>query len=113
VRNDRERLLDIVEAIDRIARHTRSGRTNFEEQELVQTWVIHHIEIIGEAASRVSDELQARHRGIPWREMAAMRNVLAHDYFGIDVDLVWSTVENDLPRLRDQIEAVLREPDPG
>lgn len=109
MRSDRERLLDIAEAIDRITRYTRRGRKEFESQELVQTWVIHHIEIIGEAARRVSRELCTAHPEVPWAEIVAMRNVLAHDYFGIDVERVWIAVERDLPVLRRQVDALLEE----
>lgn len=107
MRDDRERLLDIVEAITRIERHTASGRSRLDD-ELVQIWVIHNLEILGEAARGLSDELRQRHPEVPWREMIALRNVLAHGYFGIDVERVWTTVETDLPKLKEQISAVLR-----
>lgn len=113
MRSDRERLLDIIEAIDRIAIYTQRGRADFESQELVQTWVIHHLEIMGEAAGRISTELRRAQPGVPWTKWVAMRNVLAHDYFGIDIERVWVTVERDLPVLRARLEAVLRKlPEP-
>lgn len=107
MRDDRERLLDIVESIDRISRQAERGRHVFEKDELVQTWMVHHIEILGEATRGVSEELRQRYPKIPWREMIAMRNIIAHDYFGIDLEQVWATVERDLPSLRKQIEAIL------
>jgi len=107
VRSDRERLLDILEAIDRIEKYARLGRRRFKEDELVQAWMIHHIEIIGEAAARISDALQRGHRDVPWREMAAMRNLLVHDYFGIDIERVWVTVERDLPCLSGKLRSIL------
>lgn len=106
MRGDAERLLDIVEAITRIERHTALGRSSLQD-ELVQTWVIHNLEILGEAAHGVSEELPRRHPDVPWRETVAMRNVLAHGYFGIDVERVWTTVEKDLPKLKEQVEAIL------
>jgi uncharacterized protein with HEPN domain len=60
VRSDRERLLDIAEAIDRIIKYTRRGRKEFEDKGLIQTWVIHHIEIVGEAARRISLTFEKR-----------------------------------------------------
>jgi uncharacterized protein with HEPN domain len=109
VRGDRDRLLDILESIERIVRHTRSGRAHFEADELVQIWVIHHIEILGEAARGVSEPLRGRYPEVPWRQITAMRNVLSHRYFGIDVEALWTTVERDLPRLKGMLEAVLND----
>lgn len=106
MRDDRERLLDIIEAITRIERHTAGGRPSLQD-ELVQTWVIHNLEILGEAARGLSDELPRRHPDIPWREIVAMRNVLAHGYFGIDIERVWTTVERDLPKLKEQVAGIL------
>lgn len=113
MRDDRERLLDILESIDRINRQAQRGRHVFESDELVQTWIVHHIEILGEATRGVSEELRIRYPKVPWREMVAMRNVLAHDYFGIDVEQLWATVERDLPSLKQQIEAILHDLAPG
>ncbi len=107
MRNDRERLLDIIEAIERIERHTRAGRATLADQELVQVWVIHNLEVIGEAARGVSEDLRQGRPDVGWREIVAMRNVLAHGYFGIDVDRVWATVEKDLPRLKAQIRSIV------
>lgn len=109
MRDDRERLLDMLESIERIERQARRGRTVFERDELVQTWIVHHIEILGEAARGVSQALRDRHSAIPWREIVAMRNVLAHDYFGIDVERVWSTVERDLPVLKKRIASIVKD----
>jgi uncharacterized protein with HEPN domain len=109
VRNDRERLLDIIEAIERIDRHTGDGRAAFADQELVQVWVIHNLEIVGEAARGVSEDLRRRRPDVRWREVVAMRNVLAHGYFGIDVERLWVTVEKDLPKLKEQIRSIVAE----
>ncbi len=109
MRSDRERILDILESIDRIHRYAARDQSAFEQDELVQTWVVHHIGIIGEAARRISDHLRAGHAGVPWPQMIAMRNILVHDYFGIDARAVWATVERDLPRLREQLRSILPE----
>jgi uncharacterized protein with HEPN domain len=109
VRSDRERLLDIAESIDRIFRYTARGRSAFERDELVQTWIIHHLEILGEAAARLPPALLSEHPDVPWALISGLRNVLVHDYFGLDRDLMWATVERDLPDVRRKIEAILRE----
>ena len=111
MRDDRERLLDIVESITRIQEQAQRGKHIFETDKLVQTWMIHHIEIMGEATRAISDELRKKYPKIPWREMVAMRNVLAHDYFGIDIEQVWTTVQGDLPALKERIEAIIHDLD--
>ncbi len=109
MRDDRERLLDILEAIERIQKYASRGRKAFESDELLQTWIVHHIQIIGEAARKISDVLCTSHPEVPWPQIIAMRHVLVHDYFGIDVEEVWATVERDIPELKRQIKAILRE----
>jgi uncharacterized protein with HEPN domain len=67
------------------------------------------VDIIGEAARGLTEELRQAHPEVPWRQMIAMRNVLIHGYFDIDVDLVWSVADNDLPKLAAQIRAIVKE----
>jgi uncharacterized protein with HEPN domain len=107
MRDDRERLLDIKEAIENVQKYASRGKDTFRSDELIQTWVLHHIQILGEAAARLSDEFQEEHHDIPWFKIIGMRNILVHDYFGIDIEAVWSVVENDLPVLYDQIRRLL------
>jgi uncharacterized protein with HEPN domain len=87
----------------------RDGRDAFEYDELIQNWITHQLQIIGEAAARMAPELRERHPEVPWRQIIGMRNVLTHGYFEIDLDIVWSVVERDLGKLRSQVEAILRE----
>ena len=65
------------------------------------------IEVIGEAAKKVSSELKNGHPEIPWKDVAGMREKLIHNYFGVDLDAVWDTVEKDVPRLKDGIRAII------
>jgi uncharacterized protein with HEPN domain len=104
-----ERLRDIHEAIVRIEKYTRLGRTSFDQDELVQTWVIHHLEIIGEAARAIPQDYRRSHPEIPWGQISGMRNILIHMYFGIDLDIVWAVVERDMPHLKSSIETILDE----
>lgn len=109
MRDDRERLLDIQEAIARIERYAARGRAAFEQDELIQTWVIHHLQIIGEAARALSAARKQQHPEVPWSQIAGMRNILVHHYFGIDAAVVWAVVERDLPSLHQQVAALLDE----
>jgi uncharacterized protein with HEPN domain len=103
MRNDLERLRDILEAIDAIQKYTSDGRGRFDEDELVQSWCLRHIEIIGEATSRLSKELRTKYPVAPWRNIIGMRNALMHGYFDIDWDIVWGVVANELRPLRKSI----------
>lgn len=107
MRDDKQRLEDILEAITRVEKYTARGMDVFEGDELVQTWVVHHLQIIGEAARRVSVALQEQYKEVPWPQIVAMRNILVHDYFAVDIKEVWATVEHDLPDLKQKIEAIL------
>jgi len=107
MRDDRERLLDILEALERIDRYAREGRERLAQDELVQTWVLHNLQIVGESCRALSAQFRDAHPEIPWSRIVGMRNVLVHDYFGIDTDVVWEAVQKDVPRLREQIEAII------
>jgi len=71
-------------------------------------WAVYHLQVIGEAASKLSDDLVKAHPEVPWSRVVGMRNVLIHDYLAIDVDIVWVAVERDLPLLRPQVQALLK-----
>ena len=108
MRNDPERVRDILEAIEQIERYAAQGERHFRDDELVQTWIVHQLQIVGEAASKISASRREAHPNIPWAQIGAMRNVLIHEYFGVDLDEVWATVETDLPKLKDNLLALLR-----
>ncbi|MDD5144285.1 DUF86 domain-containing protein [Methanoregula sp.] len=102
MRDDPGRVLDILEAIDRIDKGAVKGKDFFYHDEMTQVWVIHHLQIIGEAVKGISPEFRMAHPDIPWSEIIGMRNILVHHYFGIDRDAVWKVVEHDLPVLKKQ-----------
>jgi uncharacterized protein with HEPN domain len=111
MRSERERLFDILEAVERIEKYTARGKAAFLNDELLQNWMVNHIMIIGEACRALTDEFQARYAFVPWADIIAMRNILVHHYFGIDKEAVWSVVENDIPELRLNLQIILKAPE--
>lgn len=107
MRDSRERLRDILEAIENIQRYTTAGRDVFDKDELVQSWCVRHLQIIGEAARFLPEETRKSIPQIPWSDIVGMRHVLVHNYFGIDTELVWNVVETQLGALKTAIEAFL------
>lgn len=106
-RNESVYLADILDAIDRIRDYTSAGREAFEASRLIQDAVIRNLEIIGEAARKVSEAMRQSHPEIPWTEIAGTRNRVIHGYFEVNLDIVWLIVEKDLPVLRGQIAPLL------
>ena len=103
MRDPRERLQDILEAIGHIDRYAARGREAFEADELIQSWFVRHLQIIGEAARALPEEIRAKMPDIPWSQVIGMRHILVHDYFGIDTEVVWDAVQRDLPSLQEKI----------
>ncbi len=106
MRDDRRRLIDMLEAISAIRRHTSGGRVTFDRDELVRVWVLHHLQIIGEAAARLETAGVAAN-SLPIRGIVGMRNILVHGYFQIDDDAVWAVVEHELQPLEYRLRALL------
>lgn len=104
---DRAYLLHMRDAVHRCQEYAAGGREAFRTSSLVQDAVIRNLEILGEATKRLSVETTAREPSIPWENIAGMRDVLIHDYFGVDVDLVWDVVEHRLPDLLRALERLL------
>ncbi len=107
MRDDRERIQDILDAISHIEKYASKGRKAFDHDELVQIWMIYHLEIIGEAVRSISEGFRKANQQIPWKLIAGMRNILVHEYFAIDHDEVWATIEKDIPALKHQLDNIL------
>lgn len=92
---------DMLERIDRIARYMRGlDHDTFVEDERTIDAVVRGFEVIGEAARRLPLEFKARHGEIPWHQIAGLRNRIVHEYFDVDLELVWEIARTELPRLK-------------
>jgi uncharacterized protein with HEPN domain len=107
VRDDRERLRDVLEAIERIEKYAVRGREALASEDLLQTWVVHHLMIVGEACRALSPDFRTGHPDEVWVLAAGLRNVIVHEYFGIDLDVVWNVIEHDLPALKERVRGIL------
>ncbi len=103
-------LQDVLEAIDNVAEFVGPlTRDQFQADKKTLHAVVRNLEVIGEAIKQVPPEIRDRHPQVPWQRIAGLRDILIHHYFGIDIDIVWDIVENKLPELKSQIQAVLAE----
>lgn len=103
-------LKDILESIDKIEEYTHSvSKKEFFEKGSIQDAVIRRLEIIGEAAKNIPDDLRAKYKDIPWVQIAGMRDVLIHGYFRVNIARVWAVIEKDLPLLKSKISQVSKE----
>jgi uncharacterized protein with HEPN domain len=109
MRRDRERILDMLEALDSLAQIILGcSEVEFFASDIIYSACAHKLTIVGEAAARMSTETRERNPGIAWQKVAGLRNVLVHEYFGVDRPMVWEVAVADAPLLRDQIAAILQ-----
>lgn len=105
---DKERLLHILEAIGNIEEFTKDiSRSMLFCDKMRYFAVVKNVEIIGEAANMLTIEFRSSHTELPWRAITGMRNVIVHDYVNIHEDLLWDTIQNDVPTLKKQIRIYL------
>ena len=107
MKDDRLYLGHILEAIDRILLFGQDGEDHFRGDLRTQDAIIRNLQVMGEAAKKVSVETRAAHPDIPWKDIAGMRDRVVHDYFGISLDIVWDVVENHVPPLRERLRQAL------
>jgi uncharacterized protein with HEPN domain len=104
VKDERTYLTHAIEAIDAIRDYTADGQEAFFSDGKTQDAVIRNIEVIGQAVKGISEDTRALEPAVPWRQIAGMRDKLIHEYFGVDLALVWDVVEQELPILHPQLE---------
>lgn len=103
-------LRHMLEALDRVMEVTaKTSKDQFLGDWIVQDALIRELEVMGEAAGRVTRELTSRHPDIPWREITGLRHKLIHDYFVVALDVVWDTATIDVPGVRPRLIELLEE----
>lgn len=109
MKEDRVYLAHIRDAIERIDAFTSGGRDRFLADAMVQDAVIRNLEVIGEAVKGLSEDLRLSNPGVPWKQIAGMRDVLIHHYFGVKLETVWQVVVQHLPQLSERVQQLLNE----
>lgn len=94
----------MLDCIDRVEEYTAEGKEHFYHSRQAQDAVVRNLQVMAESSQRLSEELKAEHDAIPWRDISGFRNVLVHDYLGLDLEVIWSVVEQDLPVIRAVLE---------
>jgi uncharacterized protein with HEPN domain len=107
-RNWEFRIEDILESLELISEYVEGlDYDNWKKDRKTIDAVIRNIEIIGEAANHIPMDIQEKYIDIPWYEMKGMRNILIHEYFGVDIDVLWRTIQEDLPPLKVKIQKII------
>lgn len=106
---DRLYLTHIIECIEKIERFTSEGQEFFQKDEKTLDAVLRNLHTLSESSTRISEEMALQNPNVAWREMAAFRNVVVHDYLGLDLDQIWHIVTVDLPALKVAIEKIFKE----
>lgn len=109
MKDDRAYLQHIRDALQDIAEYCGSNQSAFLDDRMRQDATLRKLEIIGQAVKNLSDNTKSRQPAIPWRQIAGMRDKVIHDYFGVNLEIVWAVVQKDLPALRAAIEALLKD----
>ena len=101
------RIRDIIDAIDRISEHIEDlDESSFQADKKTIDAVLYCLAVIGEAAGHIPEDVRDAFPDLPWFEMQGMRNIVVHEYFGVSLPIIWHTVSIDLPKLREQLDAL-------
>lgn len=99
---------DILDAIEKIERYTGSQTLEtFSKNEMIVDAVLRNIEIIGEAAKNIPEQVKKKFPDIPWKRMIGLRNIVSHEYFGVDLTIIWEIVRKDLPAIVPKVKTML------
>lgn len=109
-RDSKVYLEDILEAARKIAVYTGGlSKTAFLEDEKTIDAVVRNLEVIGEAVKKLPEDLRAQHSAVEWKKIAGLRDILIHEYFGLDAEIVWDIVQNKVPALDREVRTMLHE----
>jgi uncharacterized protein with HEPN domain len=108
VKDDRLYLVHISECIERVERYTQGGEEGFFRDEKTQDAVVRNLQVLAESSMRLSAELKESHPEVDWRMIAGFRNVVVHDYLGLNMRTEWAIVTRDLPELKRRITTMLK-----
>lgn len=103
-------LRDILESIEKIEKYTTNmSFDEFRENDMVVDGVIRNLEIIGEAVKNLSGEIKTEYLNIEWKKIAGLRDIICHEYFGVDLDIIWDVIENKIPELKTAINKIMED----
>jgi uncharacterized protein with HEPN domain len=108
MRSDIERVEDVQKAIRDIEEFTAGGEQTFYSDKMIQSAVIYQIQIIGEAVYKLSEEFKKKYMEIPWARIERTRHILVHDYFDVNLNIVWTIIQKDLPELKTSIAKIIQ-----
>ncbi len=109
MRDDKERLLDILDSISLIEKYLLLNKDLYHLNEMELMGIVRCIEIIGEASRCLSEDCKNKYNQVPWRQISNMRNILVHQYFEIDTDRVESVIKKNIPELKVSVEEILKQ----
>ncbi len=100
MKDDKLYLIHITECIARIEKYVTGGREEFINSSLIQDAVVRNLQVLAESTQRLSDNLKNKIPEVDWKSISGFRNILVHDYLGVDVDRIWQIIQTDLPTLK-------------
>ena len=109
MKDDRLYLIHITECIDRIKKYTKGGKKKFLSDIKIQDAVLRNLHILSESTQRISRILKIKHPDVDWSAIWGFRNVVVHDYLGIDLKQIWNIISNDLPALHEKVKIILEQ----